>query len=273
MKTLLSILFSIFIQLGCFAAEIDTLFVYSQAMKKEVPNIIIKPSSSQESLNKRYPTVYLLHGADGNYTNWPSKVDTLLDLVDRYQIIVVCPDGGETSWYFDSPIDPAYQYETYMSKELVPAIDQRYPTIKKKNKRAIAGLSMGGHGAIYLAANHPTLWGAVGSMSGGVDFRPFPKSWDIAKRLGSYAKNKQRWNEHAVINCIDKIGAGDFYLSVDCGRDDFFFEVNQTFHEKLVEQNIPHSFTIEAGVHDWGYWAKMLPAHMRCFNEFFRQSE
>jgi len=78
----------------------------------------------------------------------------------------------KTSWYFDSPIDKEMNYETYVSKELIGAIDTKYNTLANRESRAITGLSMGGHGAFYLAFRHQDIWGAAGSMSGGLDIRP-----------------------------------------------------------------------------------------------------
>ena len=91
-------------------------------------------------------------------------------------MIIVCPDGGFGSWYWDSPVDAGSQYETYVSNELVTWIDSKYKTIKTRKGRAITGLSMGGQGALYLAFRHQDIFGAAGSMSGGVDIRPFPET-------------------------------------------------------------------------------------------------
>ncbi|MEE9361187.1 MAG: alpha/beta hydrolase-fold protein [Cellulophaga sp.] len=68
------------------------------------------------------------------------------------------------------------KYETYIAKELIEAVDSNYNTDTTKSSRAISGLSMGGHGAFYLAFKHQDVWGATGSMSGGLDIHPFPKN-------------------------------------------------------------------------------------------------
>src|SRR5690606_1283607 len=134
------------------------------------------------------------------------------------------PDGGVTSWYFDSPIDPQMQYETYMSKELITRIDQTYRTLSDRSGRAITGLSMGGHGAFYLAFKHQDIWGAAGSMSGGVDLRPFPNNWDLAKRLGNYAEHKENWETNTVINLVHQLEGDHLKLIFDCGSSDFFYD-------------------------------------------------
>ena len=158
---------------SAFAAQVDTLKVVSKAMNKTIPNIVIIPDGVTASKNA-FPVVYLLHGAYENQKAWLREVPALKDYADQYKIMIVCPDGGFTSWYFDSPIDPTMKYETFVSKELIAAVDAKYPTIADKKGRAITGLSMGGHGAFYLAFRHQDVWGAAGSMSGGLGYSPIP---------------------------------------------------------------------------------------------------
>jgi S-formylglutathione hydrolase FrmB len=123
-----------------FSFQIDTLSVFSFSMNKEIKNIVIKPDFHKNK--KDIPVVYLLHGAYGNYTDWTSKTKGLGEYSDNNNIIIVCPDGGYNSWYFDSPIDKNYMYETYIVNELIPFVDSNYNTSKERNYRAISGLSM-----------------------------------------------------------------------------------------------------------------------------------
>jgi len=90
---------------------------------------------------------------------------------DRYDFIIVCPDGNYSNWYMDSPVDSSFRYETYMARELLQWVDEHYKTIRSREGRAITGLSMGGHGAFYLAFRNQDTFGAAGSMSGGVDIK------------------------------------------------------------------------------------------------------
>src|SRR5215217_4140677 len=169
------------------AAKVDTVETNSDVMKKKINALVITPDNY--SAAKEYPVVYLLHGAGGSYKDWARSAPAVKESVDAYNMIVVCADGGVTSWYWDSPVDPTYKYETYVSKELVAYVDKNYKTIKSRTGRAITGLSMGGHGGLYLGIRHQDIYGAAGSTSGGVDIRPFPKNWDMAKRLGNYAES------------------------------------------------------------------------------------
>lgn len=138
------------------------------------------------------------------------------------QIILVCPDGGYSSWYFDSPIDSTFKYETYISKEVVSFIDSHFRTIPDRTHRSITGLSMGGHGSLYLAIKHPEVFGAAGSMSGGVDLRPFPNNWDIAKRIGDSLHYSYNWKNMSIINLIDHFPSQPIFMMIECGTEDFF---------------------------------------------------
>ncbi|MHA7109751.1 alpha/beta hydrolase [Sunxiuqinia elliptica] len=267
MKRLLVVLLISVWSLNVIAARVDTLQVQSEAMNKLVKNVVILPDDYDGS--NAFPVVYLLHGAGGNHADWVSKVPAVKSYADHYQVLIVCPDGGRTSWYFDSTVDPSMQYETYVSSELVSRIDQTYKTIASPKGRAITGLSMGGHGAFYLAFRHQDVWGAAGSMSGGVDIRPFPNNWDIAKRLGTYAENKANWEENTVTNLVYLLDGRRLKLVFDCGVDDFFYGVNQRLHQKLVERNIPHDYTERPGGHTWEYWTNSVKYHLLYFNDFF----
>ena len=248
-------------------AQVDTLKVYSEVMKKTILNTVITPKNYNKSKEKK-PVLYLLHGAGGDYKDWISKVPSIQSYTNELDIIIVCPDGGKTSWYFDSPKDETMQYETYVSKELTKAVETQYATFSNKENRAITGLSMGGHGALYLALKHQDIWGAAGSMSGGVDIRPFPNNWDIKKRLGTYSQNKNVWEENTVINMLHLIDS-DIKLIIDCGYDDFFFEDNRRLHDNLLERNIKHEYIERPGVHNWDYWRNAIQHQILYFNNFF----
>ncbi|MCM4166152.1 2-succinyl-6-hydroxy-2,4-cyclohexadiene-1-carboxylate synthase [Arenibacter antarcticus] len=251
------------------ASQVDTVMVVSKSMNKSIPNMVITPDN-YSTQKESYPVVYLLHGAGGNYADWVSKVPELKEYVDTYNIIIVCPDGGLTSWYFDSPIDEKMKYETYISKELISTIDKEYNTTATKSGRAITGLSMGGHGAFYLAFKHQDIWGAAGSMSGGLDIRPFPNNWDLKKRLGEYADHKENWEENTVINMVYKLTENSLKIVFDCGIGDFFYDANKRLHEKLVERNIAHDYTERPGKHNWNYWTNSIKYQLLFFNDYFK---
>lgn len=253
-------------QLSALASKVDTVEVYSQSMKKNIKTVVVVPDNYSKS--KPLPVFYLLHGYSGNYANWV-KAEAVKTGADQYQMIFICPDGGYGSWYWDSPIDPTFKYETFVSSELVKWVDKNYATISSAKGRAIAGLSMGGHGALYLAIKHPDIFGAAGSMSGGVDIRPFPNNWDMAKRLGKYAEYPERWEKSTVINMLHLIEPKTLSLIIDCGTEDFFFKVNENLHAQLLLRNIPHDYITRPGAHNWPYWENAVYYQILFMNRFF----
>lgn len=249
------------------AAITDTVETRSNIMNKNIKAVVIKPDSYASA--KALPVVYLLHGYSGNYADWITKAKGFEKLADTYNMIIVCPDGGFGSWYWDSPVDPGFQYETYVATELVNWIDAKYKTIKSKKGRAITGLSMGGHGALYLAFKHQDVFGAAGSMSGGVDIRPFPNNWDMAKRLGAYAQAQERWERNTVINMLHLLTPGSLSLIIDCGTEDFFYDVNQNLHQQLLYRNIKHDYIVRPGAHNWEYWTNAVQYQLLFMHRFF----
>ncbi|PWU01543.1 MAG: XynC protein [Bacteroidetes bacterium] len=237
-------------------------------MHKDIKCVVIKPDDYEKSKNN-FPVVYLLNGYSGNYAQWLRIAPQLQKKVDELHIIIVCPDGGLASWYVDSPIDSSMRYETHIIKEVIPFIDSKYKTVADKKSRAISGLSMGGHGALLLATNHVDLFGAAGSMSGGVDIRPFPDKWDISKVLGEYSKFPTYWDNYSVINVVDKLKVTDLKLIIDCGIADQFMEVNRNLHRKLLQRRIDHDFIERPGEHDAKYWSNAVDYQLLFFRKYF----
>ncbi len=248
-----------------FAAQVDTLSVRSESMRKGIKTIVVVPDVAKE---RACPTVYLLHGFGGNYKTWLQIKPELPRIADRMGFVFVCPDGAG-SWYWDSPRNPDVRYETFISTELVRFVDARYNTIKERSGRAITGLSMGGHGAMWNAIRHSEVFGAAGSTSGGLDIRPFPKSWEMYKQLGARDEHPDVWDTHTVINLVPGLENGRLALIVDCGYGDFFFDVNQKFHEALLERGIDHDFLVRPGEHNNTYWRNSIDYQLLFFQKYF----
>lgn len=253
-----------------FAARVDTLLVNSPSMNKDVQVIVVTPDAALGKKAVACPVIYLLHGYGGNAKTWIGVKPNLPQIADEKGIIFVCPDG-KNSWYWDSPKNPSYCYETFISSELVKYIDDHYKTVADRKGRAITGLSMGGHGAMWNAIRHKDTFGAGGSTSGGVDIRPFPLNWEMAKQLGEFAHNKKAWDEHTVINQIDKIENGDLAIIIDCGESDFFLNVNKDLHNRLLARKINHDFITRPGGHTGKYWKNSIDYQILFFDKFFRK--
>lgn len=266
----LVIIFLIFTKGIC--GKVDTIEVYSAAMHKDIPCVVIAPDLYGK-LDANYPVVYLLHGYSGNYSDWITKVPELKEYVDEFHLIIVCPDGGYSSWYWDSPIDTAFRYETFMTKELVPDIDARYQTIPDRAHRGICGLSMGGQGALFLAIRHPKEFGAVASISGGVDIRDFPNNWDIKKRLGDFKTHRENWERFTIMNLVDSLKNNELDIDIDDGVNDIFIKQNRALHEKLGRMHINHDYTERPGEHNWAYWRNAIPYALLFFRKYFYRNE
>lgn len=254
--------------LSLSAQEIDTLAVFSPSMGRSIKTLVILPSQYSAKSSRSFPVLYLLHGYGGSWNSWMQIKPDLPQAISRYGIIVVCPDG-ENSWYWDSPLNSKMKFETFVSDELVRYIDKNYRTKPSADSRAITGLSMGGHGGLWLGIRHQDVFGACGSMSGGVDIRPFPNNWEMKKQLGEYAQNKQVWDEHTVINQLAKIQSGKLQIIFDCGTSDFFCQVNRNLHQKLLEMKIPHDYIERPGAHNAAYWNNSIDYQLVFFAKFF----
>jgi S-formylglutathione hydrolase FrmB len=252
------------------AFKVDSQQVTSVAMNKTVPVKFILPDSANLG-RETFPALYLLHGAGDNEGTW-LNLTSIGALADQYGIIVACPNA-DASWYFDSPENPQSKYETFVSRELVQYVDGHYRTRIDRKFRAIAGNSMGGHGALFLAIRHPDVFGIAVSMSGGVDFRPFPDNWNIKNVIGTIEEHPERWNDLVVLNQAKNLKDGDLALSIECGTSDFFLTVNRALHRELLAQKVSHDYSERPGSHGWPYWSNAIKCEMLFISEHFKQAE
>lgn len=251
--------------------QVDTVAIYSPSMKKTLKAAITFPSS-YENGKSSYPVIYLLHGGSGAFSDWHQKVTEkgiVNQLAEEHEVLIVTPGVGPASYYYDSPLLDSVRYETYMIQELIPFVDKNYRTLAQKESRAITGLSMGGHGAITLAAKHPTLFIAAGSMSGvmnidtdlwkvGEDFRKLRRQGQ-QEMLGAINYQGPLFNPYTAVGLVDQLKNQKISLLIDCGVDDFLIETNRQIHSLLMEKKIPHDYIERPGAHTWNYWTEALP--------------
>jgi putative tributyrin esterase len=264
-----------------YAAKVDTLQIASVAMNKNYKAAVVLPNSYAKS-KASYPVLYLLHGAYGHFADWlkntPDK-KTVQNLSDAYNLIIVMPEGETASFYVDSPINKESQFETYIVKEVIPRIDKTYRTVNDKKGRVISGLSMGGHGALYLSTKHPELFCAAGSMSGAVDMGSMlnrDSTAEVVKLMepvfGAKGVSQEVYASYAVLGMVDKIKANKLALIIDCGVDDFLIEPNRELHRRLVYNKVEHQYTERPGEHTWTYWEDSLPYHVLFFNKILAKN-
>ena len=139
----------------------DALF-HSASLGRDMHYRVLLPRDYTRS--GRFPVLYLLHGLYGDYQNWDTRTG-LENYAKDLHLIIVMPDADD-SWYTNSATVAADKFEDYIAKDLIAEVDEKYRTIRDSHGRAIAGLSMGGYGAVKLALKYPELFAFAGSLSG-----------------------------------------------------------------------------------------------------------
>lgn len=257
----LSLLVALLLQ-ATVEKSVNSRFIQSPAMVT-----IATPAGYDPAGTQTYPTVYLLNGYRGDYKSW-ATIANLDSLATATRCIIVCPDG-RNSWYFDSPVNPSMQMESYITRELVPWVDANYRTRPNARSRAIAGLSMGGHGALWLAMRHPDLFATAGSTSGVVDLRPYAKRWKIAEALGPKESNPKRWDDCSVITQAAKLKPGQLNIFFDCGTEDMLYKINCNLDRLLTRKGVKHIFRKSRGNHNPAYWRRAINPQMAYFKTIF----
>jgi S-formylglutathione hydrolase FrmB len=226
---------------------------------RESPYRVLLPRD-YASGDRRYPTLFLLHGLFGSYENWTELAH--IEPVDG--LIVIMPEGNN-SWYCDVK-ETGELNESRVVRDLIPEIDERYRTIKSRNARSIAGNSMGGYGAIKMALKFPELFSFAASMSGAFeapnwsDQFPAPENWEeyrpsITKVFGTAESTARSENDlFRLVAAVSESDVPEIYF--DCGITDPFLAANQRLSNKMREHGIAHKFRIMPGGHDWDYWAR-----------------
>jgi S-formylglutathione hydrolase FrmB len=256
--------------LSSFAAIVDTVSIFSNSMNRSRQCVVITPGKTKTTTTQ-FPTVYLLHGFSGNYSNWIQKVPQLTTYADEYQTVIVCPDGEFSSWYFDSPVDSSFRYETYIASEVPQYIEAHYPVIKDRKARAITGLSMGGHGGLFLGFRHADFFGACGSMSGALLIENITRGYHVERRLGDTA-NKERYREYSIMKQMEQYPKDSVAIIIDCGTEDFVIQMSRVAHQKMLFLNIAHDYIERPGKHDWKYWATAVQYQLLFFRNYFSRS-
>jgi len=250
------------------AAELDSLKIPAGQAGDSVLALVIVPGRGPVP-PAGWPVVYLLHGFGAN----PYAMLEITDLgaaADHYGIAIVCPDGRPESWYLDSPLDSTSHVETTIIERVLPLVESRYPLRRDRYGRGIVGLSMGGHGALYLALRHPGLFGAAASVSGVLDLTETTQPAALARQLGTFEENAPRWKASSVLALVDSLPESGLALSIDCGLQDPFIAGNRRVHQKLLLQRIDHIYTERPGGHDRPTFGRALQQQLLFFGEFFR---
>ena len=248
-------------------APVQTVQFQSKLIGKTLPYNVILPRDYQTSPRTRYPVLYLLHGFGGHYSDWATR-SNLADYAAEYRLIIVTPEGNN-GWYTDSAGNPADKYESYVLQELIPDVDRQFRTIQTRYARGIAGLSMGGYGALKFGLKYPDRFIFAASLSGATEAATWTEKdleglQSIRESLfsvfGPVGSEVRRKNEIVEITrgLTPARLASLPYLYLDCGTEDFLAEMNQRFAVLLREKKIPHEYRELPGNHNWAYWDRQV---------------
>ena len=245
----------------CAVAQgrVETVRFESRLVNTTLPYHVILPSDYDTSKTTRYPVLYLLHGLTGHYNDWVQR-SNVADYAADYRMIVVTPEAND-SWYID-------KYETFILDELIPDVQQRYRTIEARYGRSIAGLSMGGYGAIKFGLKSPATFVFAASMSGAFGVTKFsekevPELWkESLKVFGPVGSETRLVND--LFEILGKLTPARInslpYFYFDCGTEDspLIFLYNRDLAGLMFDKKIPHEFRQMPGDHSWAYWDRQV---------------
>jgi enterochelin esterase-like enzyme len=233
----------------------------SQAVGKTVPFLVYLPPGYDDESGRRYPVLYMLHGLGGSYRQWQEyglleTADRLIGAGELAPFIIVMPQGDQAYWLNHSNGGP--RWGQFVAGDLITAIDERYRTLSNREHRAVGGLSMGGHGALQLAINHPDVFGVVGAHS-------------FALRRHEAAP--PYFGDQAYFNAHDPVYlyrtqaavARTFRLWLDVGADDPWQQADAAFHQQLADAAVRHAWRVYPGGHDGDYWSAHTADYLRFY--------
>ncbi len=251
----------------------------SKLMARKMPYYVLLPPNYEADKTSRFPVIYLLHGYSGDYKNWVEKTK-LTEYTAQHKFVVVTVEGGN-GWYTDSVGKPEDKYESYIVQELIPEIDKNYRTITERRGRAVAGLSMGGYGALKFGLKYPDKFIFAASMSGAVQIASWKSGDQIPQMfrqmiLSTFGdeNNPVKKSNDLFVNFSQlpaaKIAALPFFY-LDCGTEDELglLPVNRQLAEILQNQKIPHEFRELPGKHNWDLWGQQIADVLRISERIF----
>jgi enterochelin esterase-like enzyme len=234
---------------------------YSAALNRDMSYYVYLPPGYATE-GRRYPVLYMLHGAGGSKDEWPAyglvtDVDRSIVSKDINPMIVVLPQGDLGYWV--NWADGGTRWGDYVTHDLRRQVDSTYRTLPDASHRAIGGLSMGGAGALQLAFNHPDIFGVVGAHSPSLHL----DDGTFASIYGTGSDFTQREPMDLAISAPD---IETLKIWIDVGEDDPWLERDEVLHERLVDRGIAHNWNVQPGGHDGDYWTQNLPEYLHFYD-------
>ncbi|MBM4176705.1 MAG: esterase family protein [Ignavibacteria bacterium] len=236
--------------------------VFSYAVDSYMRYNVILPKDYKQN-KERYITIFLLHGYSGGENDWITRT-SIVKYAKDFNYIIVTPDG-KNSWYTNSPSKKNNNYEDYIIKELIPNVEKKYRVITTRHGRVVAGLSMGGYGAIKFALKYPNYFFFAASFSGAFRYPSMIESnggnlnGSLKDAFGP--KKSEHWNKNDALILADSISNPNSvpFLYIACGKDDNLtglLESNKNLTDKLRKRNVMYEYHETPGTHNWVYWDK-----------------
>jgi S-formylglutathione hydrolase FrmB len=247
----------------------------STILSRSVRYCIVLPPSFDVDKARHFPVLYYFHGLGDNEQFFlrSGAWNLAEDLRDRGEIkdfLIATPDA-DASFYINSR-DGRDRYEDFLLQEFLPFIEKRYRVAAGRDHRAVAGISMGGYGALHLAFRHPQLFVSVTAHSAAlieklpVFLGPTPNS-PRARVLGSVfgsPPDELFWQRNSPLTLARSASLSGLKIYFDCGdQDDYGFEAGAASLDQILSaRHIPHEFHIYSGRHDAAYFAEHLSASL-----------
>ena len=218
--------------------------------KHDAMNVIIPDGAGP------FPVLYLLHGLSDNYSAW-QRWTSIERYASSHKLIVVMPNGHR-SWYVNDARPGGLAYEDHIIKDVVGYVDRVLPTIRHRRGRAIAGLSMGGYGAMMLAMKNADVFSTAVGHSSAFGFARDLKleRSGLDELQGSLPRGK--YDLFALARKLKRSG-DKLAIRFDCGVNDFLIESSRQFHAHLDKLGIAHEYAEHPGEHNWSYWDAHVP--------------
>lgn len=233
----------------------------SASLNRDMQYRVVLPASI--AAGARLPVVYLLHGFPGNCRDWSNYTDAA-KFAER-GVIIVMPHGDD-SYYVNATERPQDRYEDYIVNDLIADVESKFPAATGRTNRAIAGISMGGFGAVKLALSHPELFAFAAGLSPSIDVpsRPFSikriQQWRRYESIFGAWGSQTRRNGDPFVLARFANPAKTPYLFLTCGEQEGLLPPNRDFAALLEKGHFRYEFHVVPGGHDWNQWDKRLPS-------------
>lgn len=231
--------------------QIDTM---SQALGRTVTMNVILPSADTPA---PWKTLYLLHGFSDDYSIWERRT-SIERYADAYGIAVIMPTTG-IKWYTDTWMGE--NYFTYISDELIKITRRMFPKLSRdRSDTYVAGLSMGGYGAVKCALSRPDIFSRAASLSGALDVHHVRTS---RAGIGSEVFWEDIFGPETspkddIAALATNLTENRPELFIWCGTEDFLYPVNLRMRDRLKALGYNLAYSESAGIHDWFYWDREI---------------